>query len=121
MNEYKAFWKRRFDFKGISSRKDYWMAILFNFLLGYLPGMIFIAIGMRMENYFIAFCYISIYYLAMLIPMFAITIRRLHDINKSAWNLLFALIPYVGGIVILVFLLLDSNHINNKYIDGIQI
>lgn len=41
--------------------------------------------------------------------------RRLHDISKSGWRLLISLIPYVGGIIIFVFTVMDSTPGTNKY------
>lgn len=41
--------------------------------------------------------------------------RRLHDISKSGWWLLISLIPFVGGIIIFVFTVMDSTPGTNKY------
>jgi uncharacterized membrane protein YhaH (DUF805 family) len=57
----------------------------------------------------------SIYSLAVLIPAFAVTVRRLHDIGKSGWWLLLLFIPLAGAVVIFIFMLLDSQPGTNKY------
>ncbi|MGT2461300.1 DUF805 domain-containing protein [Sinomonas atrocyanea] len=44
--------------------------------------------------------------LAVIVPTLALTVRRLHDVNMSGWMVLLGLIPFVGGIVVLVFTLL---------------
>ncbi len=49
-----------------------------------------------------------IYALAILIPGLAVTVRRLHDTGKSGWMILLGLIPIIGGIIVLVFTVLDS-------------
>ncbi|MEL7222884.1 MAG: DUF805 domain-containing protein [Bacteroidota bacterium] len=42
-------------------------------------------------------------------------VRRLHDTNKSGWYILISLIPLIGAIVLLVFLVTDSDVGSNKY------
>lgn len=56
-----------------------------------------------------------IYALAVLIPSLAVSVRRLHDTDRSGWWLLIALVPLIGAIVLLVFLVLDSNSGQNQY------
>jgi len=54
-------------------------------------------------------------YLALLIPSIAVTIRRLHDTGKSGWFLLIALIPLIGSLVMLFFMVSDSDRETNDY------
>ena len=49
-----------------------------------------------------------IFALGVLIPSIAIGIRRLHDIGKSGWWLLLALIPILGGLVLIYFFVQKS-------------
>ena len=56
-----------------------------------------------------------IYGLALLLPGFGVTVRRLHDISKSGWWVLIALIPLVGPIVLLVFMCTNSTPGSNEY------
>ena len=53
--------------------------------------------------------------LATIVPALAVLIRRLHDTDKSAWWALIGLVPFVGGIVLLVFTLQDSTPGDNKH------
>jgi len=57
----------------------------------------------------------GIYTLALLIPGIAVSIRRLHDTNRSGWWLLIALIPLIGVIVLFVFFASDSKSDENEY------
>jgi uncharacterized membrane protein YhaH (DUF805 family) len=57
----------------------------------------------------------GLYTLAVLIPSMAVPVRRLHDTNRSGWWLLISLVPLVGAIVLLVFLVLDSHPGENQY------
>jgi uncharacterized membrane protein YhaH (DUF805 family) len=57
----------------------------------------------------------GIYSLAVLIPSLAVTVRRLHDIDRSGWWILIGLVPLIGVIVLLVFALLDGTPGDNRY------
>ncbi|MDP3125664.1 MAG: DUF805 domain-containing protein, partial [Thiobacillus sp.] len=57
----------------------------------------------------------GLYSLAILIPSLAVTVRRLHDTGRTGWWLLIGLIPLIGAIVLLVFMLLDSQPGDNEY------
>jgi uncharacterized membrane protein YhaH (DUF805 family) len=53
--------------------------------------------------------------LALLVPSIAVTIRRLHDTNRSGWWWLIAFIPILGGLVLLIFAVLDGTPGDNRY------
>ena len=57
----------------------------------------------------------GIYCLAVLLPGIAVSVRRLHDTNRSGWWMLIALVPLVGAIVLLVFMVQDSQPGDNQY------
>jgi uncharacterized membrane protein YhaH (DUF805 family) len=57
----------------------------------------------------------GIYSLAVLIPSLAVTVRRLHDTGRTGWWILIGLIPVIGGIVLLIFMVLDSEPGANQY------
>ena len=57
----------------------------------------------------------SLYALAVFIPGLAVAIRRLHDIGKTGWWILIALIPLVGWVWIIILLATDSNSGDNEY------
>ena len=56
----------------------------------------------------------SLYGLFVLIPGWAVLVRRLHDTNKSGWTALIILIPLIGIILLFLFLIQDSDT-GNKY------
>lgn len=86
------------DFEGRTTRKQFWMFVLINFiivfLIGFVGQLLLDANGSWLSN---------LYSLAVLLPSIAIAIRRLHDIGKSGWWLLIGLIPVVGWIILIVF------------------
>ena len=57
----------------------------------------------------------SAYGFVLFVPSLAFTIRRLHDIGKSSWWYFIAFIPLIGGLVLLVFTVLDSDPDRNEY------
>ena len=57
----------------------------------------------------------GLFVLAMLIPSLAVTFRRLHDTDRSGWWLLIGFVPLIGSIVILVFMIQDSQPGENQY------
>jgi uncharacterized membrane protein YhaH (DUF805 family) len=57
----------------------------------------------------------GIYGLAVLIPTLAVSVRRLHDIDRSGWWILIGLVPLLGVIVLLVFALLEGTPGDNRY------
>lgn len=55
------------------------------------------------------------YAIAVFIPGLAVSVRRLHDVGKSGWMLLIALIPIIGAIWLLVLYVTDSEPYTNSY------
>ncbi|MBK5239505.1 MAG: DUF805 domain-containing protein [Actinomycetales bacterium] len=56
--------------------------------------------------------------LALLVPSLAVGVRRLHDIGRSGWYLLFALIPLVGIIILIVWWARAGDPVGNTYGDA---
>ncbi len=89
------------DFNGRARRREFWFYMLFSFLvnfaLGFLPivGWI-ISVG-------------------LLLPALGVSVRRLHDIGKSGWFLLLALIPIVGPIILIVWDAKEGDRGPNAY------
>lgn len=112
---YKKFWKNYTNFQGRTTRSDFWYVILCNMIIGFILGFLQGLTGGAEDKGNIFNIITSIYSLACLIPGLAIEFRRLHDINKSGWNLLLALIPLVGFIIVLVYYCKESVNENNQY------
>ena len=101
-------------FSGRAQRKEYWMFVLFNILISIALAVVDGMTGTLDEQ--TGYGLLSgIYSLAVLIPSIAVAVRRLHDTGRSAWWLLIVLLPLVGAIVLLVFMVLDSEPGSNDY------
>ena len=109
--------KKFAQFTGRSRRKEYWLFVLFNFLLGIVLNLISGLIGLSgvVELSIIWMILTWIINIVLFIPGLAVAIRRLHDIGKSGWNYLFVLIPIAGPIILLVFCCMDSQPGANEY------
>ena len=92
MDNFIAVLKKYSDFESSSSRKEYWMFVLFNIVFSSLASIISPKISM-------------LYSLFIFIPALAVTVRRLNDVGKSGWMLLIVFIPLIGPIWLLVLLL----------------
>ena len=103
MNSYVAVLKKYGVFSRRAQRSEYWMFAIVNSLVVLALTFIAGATGLPLLGV------LGIgYSVAVLIPSLAVTVRRLHDTGRSGWWLLVGLVPYVGAIVILIFMLLDS-------------
>ena len=106
----KAGFSNYVNFQGRSSRSGFWLWFLFSWLVGAAFGVLS---GGHSDNFFGILGGLA--WLALLIPGIAYAIRRLHDTNRSGWNLLYILIPLAGAIILLVFLIEDSNQGDNRF------
>lgn len=101
-------------FSGRSRRSEYWY-----FTLGYLLILLPLylldhGMGTYSQKTEIGL-FSGIYSLLMLLPFLAVAARRLHDTGKSGWWQLIALIPYLGALVLIAFLIRDSVPGSNAY------
>jgi uncharacterized membrane protein YhaH (DUF805 family) len=121
-------YRRYAEFSGRSGRQEYWMFFLFNMLvylvLGGAAAVFFIAraasgdtstdasvpvVGIVMVGLLVIFA------LATIIPSLAVQVRRFHDQDKSGWFVLLGLIPYAGGLILFIFMLLEGTRGPNQY------
>jgi uncharacterized membrane protein YhaH (DUF805 family) len=113
MKWYFQSFKKYFDFKGRARRKEYWYFIIFSIIIGVVVRYIDIYIntaGSDADGALTAF-----YITAVLIPGWAVSVRRLHDTGSSGWWLLFLFILFIGPPILLVMMALDSEQGRNKY------
>ena len=99
----KLFFMRYTDFQGRSSRAEYWWAYLGLILIIIVPYIlvgIFASMGITAIAGLIGLL-LLIFYLAIIIPSIAIVVRRLHDLDKSGWWYFIALVPLIGGLLLL--------------------
>lgn len=83
------------------------MFTLFNLIVTLILVIIGAMMGMYSHGHSINWL-VVLYSLAVLLPSLAVQVRRLHDTGRTGWWILIGLVPIVGGIVLLVFCVLDS-------------
>ena len=108
MNYYLDVLKKYATFSGRARRNEDWMFVLINAIVVMAISLIEYAAG---TNGIIGY----IYGLALIIPMIAVTVRRLHDIGKSGFWYFICLIPLIGSIWLLVLLCKDSQPGQNQF------
>lgn len=112
-----CFTKHYADFSGRARRSEYWGTVLFNGLVN-LAFRILLIVGIMLEakevTFLLLIC-LGVYSLAWLLPGIAVSVRRLHDIGKSGWNLLWILLPIVGAIMLIYWCCQDSQPEENKW------
>ena len=97
--------KKYFCFEGRAGRKEFWMWILVIFALNFIFNLI-PKIG----------CILSlVLILGTLLPCLGVTARRLHDLGKSGWMQLLGLIPFVGGLIVLILCIPEGSKEANAY------
>ena len=113
-----------FDFKSRSSRSEFWYFYLFTTILGFIGLQIdrllnleILGLQFAQEVIILGPIYIFLYFL-FFIPSLSLYIRRLHDIDRSGWWLLIALIPFIGIITLIFFWCLKGTQEKNIYGDA---
>ena len=101
-------------FSGRSRRKEYWYFVLFIIIISTVLNIIDGLIGAYDRSMGVGLLS-TIFSLAILIPSIAVSVRRLHDIDRTGWWVLISLVPLVGWIVLLVFHVQDSTPGTNRY------
>jgi len=114
MNWYLEVLKKYAEFNGRARRKEYWMFFLISTVISIILAVIDSFTGTISEEAGLGLLS-GIYALAVLIPGLSVTVRRLHDTDRSGWWILIGLIPVIGGIALLIFMVLDSTPGGNQY------
>jgi uncharacterized membrane protein YhaH (DUF805 family) len=83
------------NFSGRSARSEYWFWVLFVFIADIVAIAIDAAIGKQIIS--------SLFGLAVLLPGLAVTVRRLHDLDRTGWWIFLGLIPLVGAIILIIW------------------
>lgn len=100
-------WKHAFDFSGRSPRIEYWMfqvqIYALVLLLALFAGLLAEPGGPPTPLSSMAMILAGVIFVGSLIPGLAVAVRRLHDQNKPGIALLFGLIPFIGGLILLFF------------------
>ncbi len=92
----KTCFSKYVTFSGRATRSEYWWFSLFSFIVLWIPFVQFLAF-------------------LLILPSWAVAVRRLHDIGKSGWNLLWGIIPFLGGLYLLWLYIQESQPEANNW------
>ncbi|MEW4466257.1 DUF805 domain-containing protein [Parasphingorhabdus sp. JC815] len=115
--------KRYADFSGRSRRKEYWMFVLLQIIIvvgitiigGVLGGFSSDVSGGMPFGGGLMMGLFGLYFLAIIIPSIAVQVRRFHDQDKSGWFVLLNFVPYIGGLIVFIFMCLDGTRGKNRF------
>lgn len=114
MDWYLKVLKNYVNFAGRARRREYWMFFLISLLIQLallimdnVTGTFNAQTGWGLLS--------GLYSLAVLLPGIAVSVRRLHDRDRSGWWLLLAFIPLIGAIVLIVWFAMEGNRSSNRF------
>ena len=114
-----------FVYRGRASRPAYWWFILFQGIYLLATQVLLLLIPdtsdgnkhpsgvVALLNFLLIFSLLFFVYLALV--SLALLVRRLHDIDKSAWWILVGLVPLAGPVILLILTLLEGTAGLNRY------
>jgi uncharacterized membrane protein YhaH (DUF805 family) len=95
------------NFSNRASRSEYWFWVLFVLIADVVAIAIDAAIGMQIVS--------SLFGLAVLLPGLAVTVRRLHDLDRTGWWIFLGLIPLVGAIILIIWFCSKGTDGQNRF------
>jgi uncharacterized membrane protein YhaH (DUF805 family) len=109
-------WKKPFDISGRSQRKEY----AYFFVVTVLIGCALLGAGSafgsdEMQTMTPTRVLMGLFFAAIIVPRFTLTIRRLHDVGISGWLALLGLVPYAGLLIDVFCLIADTNPRPDKW------
>lgn len=87
------------NFYGRATRSEYWWFALFTFVVSFFLNMVSQNVS-------------GLFTLAVLLPSIAVGVRRLHDTNRSGWFLLIGLIPIIGWVILVYWMIQEGKEPN---------
>lgn len=113
MQSYVYMWKTALQFYGRERRSVFWSAILTHFGISLIGILLFCSIK---TISWVAY----IYFILSIEPTISITVRRLHDVSLSGKRALLLLLPVIGWVMLLAYLICDSIPEDNAYGESIK-
>ena len=98
------------NFEGRASLSAYWWYALALFIVDIVLEIFSVAIGSLPLTLLVALVMIAVGLSGL-----SVAVRRMHDTDKSGWMLLLGLIPFIGGIIVLILLVLPGTPSQNRF------
>jgi uncharacterized membrane protein YhaH (DUF805 family) len=114
------------DFDGRAGISEYWYYVLayvvYYVIAGFAITIVSLILGLILSLIklgaligIIVFLLGLILYVPLIVPSLAATVRRLHDTGKSGWFIFISVIPFVGSLILLYFMIIDGTPGENQY------
>lgn len=113
MSYYLGVLKKYAVFSGRACRKEYWMFILINAVVVMGISAIDHIAGTKGTIG-------TLYGFALIVPILAVTVRRLHDVGKNGYWYFICIIPFIGSIWLLMLLCKDSEEGSNRFGENVK-
>jgi len=112
MRWYVEVLKKYAVFSGRARRRELWMFVLVDAIISIILAIADSILG---TDDVLAGLLSNLYSLGVLVPSVAVTVRRLHDIDRTGWWTLLVLVPVIGWIVLIVFNATEGTRSDNRY------
>lgn len=103
--------KKYATFQGRAKRPEFWyfflVVVAVNLVLGFIGLLVFVSS--------IAAWVSNLWSLATFIPLLAVSVRRLHDTNRTGWWVLLPLVPVIGAIILMVMMAMKGTEGENRF------
>ena len=119
----KQCYHKAFTLRGRASRSEYWFFCLYLLILCFVLVTIMVFMDSNLQDddsglvpnlMGLSILLSGIALFIHIVPMFSVTLRRLHDGNMPGWLLLLSIIP-VGNLILFIFMLLPSTPGDTPY------
>lgn len=108
--------KQYLDYMGRATRKQYWMYVLWYFILMVVLSIVAGIFGALNETLGkIASLLLFIVSIGLILPTLCIQIRRVRDLGISGWFTLVGIVPFIGGLALLIADLLPTDALAGKF------
>jgi uncharacterized membrane protein YhaH (DUF805 family) len=111
LKQYMAVFEKYAVFKGRARRREFWTFFFVNLAIGLALAALSRYAGVGRLFYIAS----GLFSLLILIPNLAVSVRRLHDTNRSGFWLLLGFIPLIGLIILIVWAVQEGTHGRNRY------
>lgn len=110
-NAIKSYFKRFLDFKGRSTRSEFWWPIITIYIITFVTVLSVSAISSP-EPW--SNLILLLWVVINILPAVAISVRRLHDMNATGWWYLLNFV-FFGGVILLIWFCYSGTVGDNKY------
>ena len=119
----KQCYHKAFTLRGRASRSEYWFFCLYLLILCFVLVTIMVFMDSNLQDddsglvpnlMGLSILLSGLALFIHIVPMFSVTLRRLHDGNMPGWLLLLSIIP-VGNLILFIFMLLPATPGDNPY------